>query len=381
MVRLVRAGQSYRQVGRTLRVSVSVVARWVKRAGMQRLERVDWRDRSHRPVQIKQTEAPIVQAIMRARQWLQNHDALGEYGPGAIRRHLLARGMEVPSERTIARWVARRRGPTPKRHRRLAPPPGWYLPRVVQSHAELDRVDVIEGLRLQNIGTLEVLNALSLHGGLPGSHVAQRITSVRVRTWLSEHWRVHGRPDYVQFDNDTIFSGAHAQRNYLGRLVHWCLCVGVIPVFAPPYETGFQAAVEAYNRHWQQRVWHRWRHRTMRGLRRRSNAFVDAYRRREKQRRKLCLNLRHSCGEPMREPIEPIVILLRRLDDHGHLKLFARTLKVDAQWANRLVRCEVNTATQSLKIYRLSRSDPHYQPILTTRRIDMRLVSWWKPAQ
>lgn len=381
MVRRVRAGESYRQVARTLRVSVSVVVRWVERAGGQRLDRVDWGDRSRRPKHMRQTSAPVVRAILRAREWLQRHEALGEYGAAAIRRHLLAGGMEVPSERTIARWVARSGRAPPARIRRLAPPLGWYLPRVAHAHAELDRVDVIEGLRLQNYGTFEVLNALSLRGGLPGSHVAKRITTVAVRTWLQQHWERHGRPDYVQFDNDTIFSGAHAQRNYMGRLVHWCLCVGVVPVFAPPYETGFQAAVEAYNRHWQQRVWHRWHHRSMRGLTRRSNAFVRAYHHREIQRRPLMQSLRKAWINPLHEPIESTLILLRRLDENGALKLFAQSTKVDPDWAHRLVRCEVNVIKQTVKIYRISRSDPHYQPALATRRISMRLVPWWKPPR
>ena len=380
MVRRVRAGQSYRQVARTLRVSASAVARWVQRAADQRLDRVDWGDLSRRPKRVHQTSVWLVRAILRAREWLQRHDALGEYGAAAIRRHLLARGLEVPSERTIARWVARSGQTPPSRVRRLAPPLGWYLPRVANAHAELDRVDVIEGLRLQNYGTLEVLNALSLRGGLPGSHVAKRITSVVVRTWLQQHWERHGRPDYVQFDNDTIFSGAHAQRNYMGRLVHWCLCVGVVPVFAPLYETGFQAAVEAYNRHWQQRVWHRWHHRTLRGLTRRSNAFVRAYHQRETQRRPSMQSLRREWSEPQREPIETTLILLRRLNENGALKLFAKSVKVDPNWAHRLVRCEVNVTKQRVQIYRISRSDPHHQPALATRRISMRLVPWWKLA-
>lgn len=381
MVRLVRAGQSYRQVARTLRVSVSVVARWVQRAGKLRLDRVDWRDRSHRPVHLTQTEVSTQKAIMRARHWLQKHDDLGEYGPAAIRRHLLGQGIDAPSERTIARWVARLSPCPAKRPRRLAPPKGWFLPRVAQATAELDRVDVIEGLRLKDFGTFEVLNALSLHGSLPGSHIAERITTAEVRQWLEGHWQHHGRPDYVQFDNDTIFSGAHARRDYLGRLVHWCLCLNVIPVFAPPYESGFQAAIEAYNRHWQERVWHRWKHRTMRGLRRRSVAFVRAYDRRQLERGGGRNVPRRETVVAAREPIASVVILLRRLNEDGALKLFGRTMRIDGNWAHRLVRCEVDTCEQTVQFFRLSRSNPHYQPALERRKINMRLVPWWKPVR
>src|SRR6266513_1522451 len=49
MVSAVRRGEALRQVARRFRVSVSTVHYWVDRADGQRLARVDWGDRSHRP--------------------------------------------------------------------------------------------------------------------------------------------------------------------------------------------------------------------------------------------------------------------------------------------------------------------------------------------
>ncbi len=72
-------GQSYRQVGRALGVSASTVGHWVKRAGSERLERVDWSEGSRRPHRLARQLAPaLFTEVLRARKWLQNEDPLGE---------------------------------------------------------------------------------------------------------------------------------------------------------------------------------------------------------------------------------------------------------------------------------------------------------------
>ena len=368
-------GQSYRQVGRALGVSASTVGHWVKRAGSERLERMDWSEGSRRPHRLARQLAPaLFTEVLRARKWLQNEDPLGEYGAAAIRRYLRQQGGDAPSERTIARWVAQC-VPKTVRSRRPVPPRGWYLPAVASGAAELDAVDVVEGLRMQGHGRIEVLNCLSLWESLPGSWCAGSITSLEVRRSLTRHWRKHGRAHYVQFDNDTIFSGAHAQRNYFGRLVHWCLCMDVIPVFAPPLEVGFQAIIEAYNRRWQERVWQRWRHPNLRSLRGRSDAFVQAYQQRKRRDQKV----RRGPVKPAREPVNSKLILLRRLEEDGNLRVCAQTLHVAHSWGHKLVRCEVDVADQCISFFRLSRRDPHYQTPLAKQPIKVKLVPWWKP--
>ena len=373
-MRLVRAGQSYRLVARTMRVSLSTVAYWVRRAGEERLDRVDWSDQSHRPKRLaRQHPLTMIQAVLRTRRWLRRFDALGDYGPAAIRDHLLAQGQPVPCERTIARWVTQAEPEVVKR-RWPRPPRGWYLPSVANASSELDRVDVVEGLRLARRGRVEVLNCLSLWESLPGSHPAVRITTTETLHWLGLHWRKHGRPHYVQFDNDTIFSGAHARRDYLGRLVHWCLCLGVTPVFAPPLEKGFQAGIEAYNRRWQERVWQRWRHPSLSKLRERSAAFIDAY----IGRRRRGTGMRRAWQEPARVPVSNQIILLRRLDESGRLRLCSQHFQIARSWAQRLVRCEIDVNAQMVRCYRLSHRDPHYQTHIAKRKIKLRLVPWWK---
>lgn len=371
----VRSGCSYRVAARRGQVSVATVAFWVQRAGERELTEVDWSDRSSRPRRLGTRILPEVRrAIVRVRRRLQQHDALGEHGPAAIRRQLVARGLTAPCERTIARWLARLGLSGRERWRRPAPPKGWYLPEVAAGEAELDSCDVVEGLRLRGNRRVEVLNTLGLWGCLADSTVQESVSTQAVLASLEQRWRQRGRPAFLQCDNDTIFSGAHAQRRYLGRLVHWCLCAGVVPVFTPPRELGFQAAIEAYNRRWQERVWQRWRHPNLRSLQRRSAAFISAYNARPRP-----TVARRPWERIVREPQHHRVVLLRRLDAGGQVELLAQRLRVAPAWANRLVRCEVDVAAQRVRFYGLRRRDPSQQPLLKSCRCRVALVPWWKP--
>src|SRR5665213_3595372 len=107
MVQAVRAGRSYRDVARRFRVGVATVYLWVERARGRSLDRVDWADRPDRPHRVRRTEPDVVRTILRLRRHLVRHDALGEHGPWAIHRQLLAEGQRAPCARTIARWLAR----------------------------------------------------------------------------------------------------------------------------------------------------------------------------------------------------------------------------------------------------------------------------------
>ena len=74
---------------------------------------------------------------------------------------------------------------------------------------------------------------------------------------LTDRWCREGLPTYAQFDNDTIFQGAHQFPDTVGRVSRLCLALQMIPVFAPPREHGFQNAIEGFNALWQSKVWQR----------------------------------------------------------------------------------------------------------------------------
>ena len=114
------------------------------------------------------TDAVLEEWLVELRRQLRQTSDLGEYGAAALRREWLDRGFpDPPVTRTIHR-ILRRRGRLdgPRRQRRPAPPPGWYLTEVAARRVERDRFDRIEGLALEGGAEVQTLTAVSLHGGL-----------------------------------------------------------------------------------------------------------------------------------------------------------------------------------------------------------------------
>src|SRR6516164_5627563 len=246
MVEAVRQGTPPRQVADRFGVALRTVQRWVARAGSQRLDRVDWSDRPcGLPTPVNRTERHLEDLVLTIRQQLRDTSDLGEFGAAAIHRELLACGIaDPPSVRTIG-LILQRRGALDRRHRtrRPPPPPGWYLPAVADGRAELDSIDSVEGLVIRGGTPVEVLTGISLHGGLVAAWPRTAIPAAFVVEALVEHGRAVGLPGYAQFDNDPIFEGAQVHPDTIGRVARTCLSLGVVPVFVPPRETGFQAAI------------------------------------------------------------------------------------------------------------------------------------------
>jgi transposase-like protein len=281
MVEAVRRGRSQQQVARDFGVSPATVNRWVRHAQGQRLDRVDWSDRPRVPYTTRRTEARIEDSVLEVRHQLQVESDLGFHGAEAILQALRGRHIDpLPSERTIFR-ILRRRGVLDgrQRARRPPPPPGWYLPEVARRSRELDSVDVVEGLVIKGGPQVEVLNGVSLHGGLVASWPrGESVTAKFVVECLVERWREFGLPGYAQFDNDTIFQGPHTHPDVVAS-VGCAWAWGVVPVFVPPREPGFQAAIENYNGSWQAKVWGRFEHADLNALAERSRRHVAAMRR------------------------------------------------------------------------------------------------------
>lgn len=361
-----------REVARRLRVSLLTVQRWVARAGDQRLNRVDWTSRRTGAARaVNRVSAPLESTILSSRVRLRDHSDLGEFGAAAIRLDLIEQGIaQPPSIRTIGRVLARR-GVLDRRSRVRRPPPplGWYLPDVSAGRAEVDSFDTVSGLVIRGGVDVEVLNGTSLHGGLISSWPASVITASHVVDHLIARWTEFGRPEYAQFDNATIFQGPHQYRDVVGRVMRLCLWAGVVPVFAPPREPGFQAAVESLNGRWQAKVWARQEHRDIAELRDRSDRYVLAARiraapriERAPQRRPLraLLDLNvHLLARPA-----GMIIFIRRTDADGAVSVLGHRFVIDQQWLHRLVRSEVDLDARKIRFYALRRREPASQPLL-----------------
>jgi transposase len=371
MVAAVRRGVPIRSVARQFRLGFSTVHRWVSRAQGERLDRVDWSDRPPGPrgQPANRISRHTEEEVLKLRRELEQTSDLGEYGDVAIRRELVQRGHgQIPSVRTIGR-ILERRGALDGRQRVRRPPPprGWYLPPVAAGKVETDSVDIVAGLVIEGGIDVETLNAISLHGGLTASWPRSAITAQVTALALIEHWLQVGLPGYAQFDNDTRFQGAHQYPDNLGRVTRLCLSLQVIPVFTPPRETGFQAAIESYNGRWQAKVWRRFHYGSLQALQDQSAKFVAATRARAAERI-LAAPLRQSFPQPWRQNLQAHpagqVIFLRRTNDHGQVRLLGRTFPVDPLWPHRLVRSEVDLDSNTIRFYALRRRQPENQPLI-----------------
>jgi transposase-like protein len=371
MVAAIRRGTSIRSVARQFRLGSSTVHRWVIRAKGKRLDRVDWSDRPAGPHDrpANRVGRHTEEKVLRLRRELKLESDLGEYGDAAIHRELIRQGHSyVPSIRTIGR-ILERRGALDgnQRVRRPAPPRGWYLPEVAAGKLETDSFDIVSGLVIEGGTDVEILNVISLHGGLTASWPRPVITARVTVMALLEHWRQTGLPGYAQFDNDSRFQGAHQFPDNFGRVTRLCLSLQVTPVFTPPRETGFQAAIESYNGRWQAKVWQRFHYSSLGSLQNQSARFVAATRARAAERI-LAAPLRRSFPHSWQHDSQTLptgkIVFLRRSNDHGQVRLLGHSFPVDPLWAHRLVRGEVDLDSSSIRFYALRRRKPTYQPLL-----------------
>ena len=355
-------------VAERLGISKSTVWFWVKRAQGERLSRVDFSAR--KPGRAwNRLPSQVEQRIVTMRQALREESILGEYGAQAIQDALSAEmRSDVPALATINRVLSRKGlQDAARRTRRPAPPKGWYLPAVAAGEAELDSFDFIEELKIASGPLIWVLNATSLHGGLVDSWPIEQATAKNTVDCLLQRWQRDGLPHYAQFDNGTQLQGAHQFADTVGRVSRLCLALGVIPVFAPPREPGFQNAIEGYNGLWQAKVWQRWKFADLEQLRAGSALYVAAHRARSSSRRERA---------PERRRMPPcfsfnlnarpggMMIYLRRTDEHGCAHFLGRRFEVCQHWCHRLVRCEVNFTEEHIRFYALRRRDPGTQPLL-----------------
>jgi hypothetical protein len=369
MVTAARAGESLRSIGRRFNVSLDTVRRWVERAGSQRLDRVDWSDRPDGPRRSHNRTAEATEhRVLALRQCLRDLDDLGEYGAAAIQDALVADGLtDPPSVRTIHRILDRHGVFDSRRRPRLTPPPrGWHLPDVADGRSELDYFDVVTGLVIQAGPEIEVFNGISLHGSLVSSWPTTSASAVFASESMIARWRESGLPTYAQFDNDTRFQGAHQHKDVVGTVSRLSLSLGVVPVFVPPREPGFQAAMESYNGQWQLKVWNRFHHESLPALQAQSDRYVAAHRRRRADRIE---------AAPSRKPFpegwefdlqaHPVgkLIYIRRTTANAQVEMLGRSFSVDVP-VHRLVRCEVLLDEGCIRFYRLTRREPFKQPLV-----------------
>jgi hypothetical protein len=304
------------------------------------------------------------------RRSLREDSDLGEYGARAIHAVLEAERDTALSVATINRVLSRRGlQDIARRIRRPAPPRGWYLPEVAAGRAEVDCFDFIEDLKIAEGPLAYALTAKSLLGALTDAWILMHRTAKGSVACMQGRWERDGLPAYAQFDNDTVFQGAHQFADTVGRVSRLCLALGVIPVFAPPLEHGMQNSIESFNGLWQAKVWQRHRVASIRELQACSDRYIAAHRARtyaaaqaapprQPMPKDFELNL-HA-------PLKGQMIFIRRTSETGQVHLLGQPFAVSPDWPHRLVRCEVDFDHHCIRFFALRRRAPTEQPLLAT---------------
>ena len=373
MVLAVRSGQSIRSVAQAFGVSKTTIGHWKNHAQGQRLDRVDWNDRPDGTTKpINRSAAKLEQCVLNLRKQLKENSPLGEHGADALLREMEQRNCPMTPSRATVNRMLKRHGQLDGRHRKRfkAPPTGWYLKPLAKKLAELDQFDCVEDLCIEGGTTFQVLNAISLHGGLVGSWPMERMTAENTVRKLIEFWTEFGWPDYAQFDNSTVFQGSRWSDS-LGKVTRCCLSLGVTPVFVPPRETGFQASIESYKGRWERGVWCRFRFENLKVVQKQSNVYVDATR---------LKNREQSEAAPCRWMIpkdwtldysvtpKGKVIFIRRVTDEECVEVMGHWWLVPGAGAHKLVRAEVDLTKNKISFYRLRRREPNVHELMATAK-------------
>lgn len=370
MVRRVRAGYGLRAVARQLGVGVGTVSLWVTRSVGQRLDRCSFEAHTSGRAW-NRIESDMERRILQIRAQLRELSVLGEYGADAIQRALHEQLSTVLVSRATINRALRRHGATDAhtRVRRPPPPKGWYLPAVAAGRAEVDCFDFIEDLKIAGGPLVNVLTSKSLHGVLTDARVLDKLSAKDCVACLLRRWQRDGLPDHAQFDNDTVFQGAHQFAHTVGRVSRLCLALGVIPVFVPPLEHGMQNLIEGFNALWQAKVWQRHHVGSASELQVRSDAYIAAHRARSRQAAEAAPPRRPMPGDfelNLHAPLRGQIIFIRRTNESGYAHLLGQRFAVSPEWPNRLVRCEIDFDQHCIRCFALRRRAPAEQPLLAT---------------
>jgi len=318
--------------------------------------------------------------VLQLRKHLKEKSILGLHGADAILDEMLRRKDQVvPTSRTITN-ILKRNGMIDKRTRirRPAPPPGWYLPDLLNKKVELDTFDIVEDLYLHGGQEVQFLNGLSLHGNLLHSLAMSTVTTDSTVLALIEHWKQFGLPKYAQFDNDMIFQGPR-KPNVVGKVIRLCLSLKVIPVFSTPYEQGFQGKIERFNGEIQKKFWQRRTFKSIKDVNKHLEKYVEAYRL-EHQEKMLSAPRRRAFPKHWKredkKPVSGTIIYLRRTDGEGRIRLLEREFLVSKNWLYRLVRAEVDLDEGKVRFFALRRAEWNKQRLLKTM-----MLRWTKKTK
>lgn len=286
---------------------------------------------------------------------------LGFCGAEAIYQELADLGVRpLHSIRTIHRILVRTNLLVRKRRDRSRKGPALPCPIPTRLN-DVHQMDFIVGHYLASRCPIVVCSRRDVATGLVAGTEEPDRQVQRVLAFLQRDWQQHGIPRFLQMDNDMSLTGGRMHPRTIGQLVRFCLACRVVAVFTPERRPASNAAVERYNGLWQEKVWQRYRFRTLRDLRGRAHAFQKAYNRYLERRlvrqgkpglfqiraRYLPQHLRWRHPLPL---CRGQIWFIRRIDENGTIQILNEPIRVPKRYAQEFVRVVSRTGAQTLSV-------------------------------
>lgn len=375
-------GETRRAICRALERSTSWFDKWWSE--YRRAPQTDFADRSRVPhTSPQQTPAPVVQAVLTARQVLE-HAATpttryGLIGARAIWGHLKElRVCPLPSEPTIQRILARHQLTHAVGAGAL---PAYYPWPVAWEVNAIQATDIITkhihgGEAIQNFHSIDHSSYavwLTQHGDK---------TSATACAHLRQTWAHLGLPFIHQFDNESAFCGGHTHPRVLGQVVRLCLWCGIEPLFTPYYDPKRNYQIETFHSVWTAGCWTRQQFTNRAQVITETPLFRHWYMyhdyppalegqtpaqiRRGASPRLLTCALRQVIPEGRLPLTAGRLHFMRYVDPDGQIELLNETWLIGLKWRGHYVRATIHTRDQTITFWQQADAEAEWQ-LLKTR--------------
>lgn len=294
LIHLLRSEKTPYEAAQELGRSVAWCYKWKARYEQAGWEGLKERSRAPRHV-ARKTGERVRQEILRVRSELEaeaaDKDKLGYIGADAIYGHLYASGLNpLPGVSTIER-ILRQAGAT-KPHLPKAEAEVQYPQLNPTAPHQLTQVDIVPHY-LTGGESIACFNSLDVVSRFPSGKQYAEKRSLDAADFLIHIWHEAGFSEYVQFDNESCFSGGYKHPGVIGKVVRLALYVGVQPVFSPFYHPESNGFVERFHQDYSAFVWKKEHLENLSAVRQRSALFFPTYQ-----------HSRHHSGLAGKSPLE-----------------------------------------------------------------------------
>jgi hypothetical protein len=135
----------------------------------------------------------------------------------------------------------------------------------------------------------------------------------------------------------------------------------VIPIFVPPHEFGFQAAIESDNGRWERAVWNRFNFKNINEIQIQSDRDLNAVKEKietkiELENSRKFIDKNWNFNNKINE--KGTIMFIRRTDNKGRVKMMGHLWQLEKNWTTRLLRATVDLKNHRIHFHKLTKKQP-----------------------